>query len=112
MIEQTLLNYLNDNLDGVKAYMQRPEKEPSSYVIIEKTGSTKSNHIKTADFAFQSIAGSLFKAADLNEGVKELIEDSVELDDIISAKLTTDYNFTNTATKQYRYQAVFIITHY
>ena len=32
--------------------------------------------------------------------------------DIAKVDLNTDYNFTDTTTKQYRYQAVFDIVHY
>ena len=35
------------------------------------------------------------------------MEDIVELDSISQAELNTDYNFTDTQTKRYRYQAVY-----
>ena len=36
----------------------------------------------------------------------------INLDEIASVKLNSDYNFTDEETKQYRYQAVFDIKHY
>ncbi|MEI3522519.1 MAG: hypothetical protein V8Q40_16600 [Anaerosacchariphilus sp.] len=39
--------------------------------------------------------------------MKDAMEDIVELDSISQAELNTDYNFTDTQTKRYRYQAVY-----
>ena len=36
----------------------------------------------------------------------------IELDDISRCELNTDYNYTDTARKKYRYQAVYDIVHY
>ena len=55
---------------------------------------------------------SLFGAASLNERVKKVMENIIELDDICSCNLNSDYNYTDTGRKKYRYQAVFDITHY
>ena len=111
MIEKVLYDYLSDELN-TDVYMTRPEEEPDTYVVIEKTGSTKQNHLSTATFAIQSYAPTLFDAASLNETVKEAVEASIRLDTITKAELNTDYNFTDPSRKQPRYQAVFVITHY
>ena len=111
MIEKTLLDYLNQNL-SVPVYMERPVNPPSKYVLIEKTGSSRRNKIYTAMIAVQSYAPSLYEAAELNETAKAKTEDAAELNQICRVSLNSDYNFTNTAMKQYRYQAVFEITHY
>ena len=115
MIEKTIISYFNQkNREGVipKAYMMRQEEAPKQYILIEKTGSQKRNHITTSTLAFQSYAPTLLEAAQLNEQVKETVESMIELDDIVSVNLNSDYNFTNTADKQPRYQAVFNVTHY
>ena len=112
MIEVTILNYLNQNLENIAAYMERPENPPKSYVLIEKTGGGEENHIHHSTIAVKSIAESMYKAALLNEEVKDLMSSAISLDDIAKVELNSDYNFTDTSTKQYRYQAVFDITHY
>jgi hypothetical protein len=112
MIEVTILNYLNENLENITAYMERPANPPKSYVLIEKTGGGEENHIRHSTIAVKSIAESLYKAALLNEEVKGLMSSAISLDDIAKVELNSDYNFTDTSTKQYRYQAVFDITHY
>lgn len=111
MIEATVINYLNT--ESVPAFGERPEVEPSKpYILVEKTGSSMENHLQTATIAVQSWAQTLAEAADLNEEVKAAMETITDLDAVSSCKLNSDYNFTSTALKAYRYQAVFSITYY
>ena len=70
----------------VPCYTERPEEEPDSL--------------------------SLYEAAVLNDKVKEAMRDIVKLPSVSSCELNSDYNFTYTAMKAYRYQAVFVITYY
>ena len=111
MIEKTILDYLNSAL-SVPAYMEGPRKTPESYVLIEKTGSSESNHIKEATLAVQSIAPTLYEAATLNETAKAALDGSIGLAEVARARCNSDYNFTDTTTKSYRYQAVYDITYY
>ena len=109
MIESILIKYLNDN--GIKAYMEVPEKASGHFVVLEKTGSNRDNKLDRATVAVQSYGDSLNSAATLNDMVKRLL---LYIDDpmIVSSNLNSDYNYTNTATKQYRYQAVFDFYYY
>lgn len=111
MIEVTMLNHLKSKL-VVPVYMERPEEPPGEYVLIEKTGSGRMNHLESSTFAFQSHAASLYGAAALNDLVKAAVDSLEELVDIASVRLNSDYNFTDTTTKVYRYQAVYDIKHY
>ena len=106
MIEKIILDYLN-NMLSVPAYMENPANPPEKYVLLEKTGSSSENYIKSATFALQSYAGSLFDAAALNEDVKSAMDNIIVLNDVMSSELNSDYNFTNTTKKKYRYQAVY-----
>lgn len=112
MIENTVRKYLLEKLSPIPVYMEKPESKPAKYVLIEKTGSGIENHIKSATLAIQSIAGRLIEAGELNEQVNYAMEQIITLPNISRAKLDTDYNFTNTATKEYRYQAVYDLTYY
>lgn len=112
MIEKTILDFLSEKLSPVIVYTERPVDPEETYVILEKTGSGKDNHICSAMIALQSYAGSLLAAAELNEKVKTAMDDLISLDEICKVKLNTDYNYTDTETKQYRYQAVYDIYHY
>ena len=111
MIEIIIKQYLDSHL-SVPASLEKPETPPLRFVVFEKTGSGKKNHLPSSTFAFQSYAESMYKSALLNEEVKEVIESMIELDEIRSIKLNSDYPFTDKTTKEYRYQAVFDIKYY
>lgn len=111
MIEATVIDYLSTK--DVPCFTERPEVEPSRpYLVIEKTGSTLEDHIASATIAIQSWAQTLYEAASLNEEVKAAMEGITDLPAVSSCRLNSDYNFTSTALKAYRYQAVFILTYY
>lgn len=110
MVEKTILDYLSGALD-VPVYMERPPVEPKSYVLIEKTGSSTENYIESATLAIQSYAASMYDAATLNKRVKAAMERSVERPDISRCDCNSDYNYTDTTKKKYRYQAVFDIVY-
>lgn len=111
MIEVIIKNHLDAKLTE-PVYLEKPSPSIESYVVFEKTSSGKSNHLPTATFAFQSYGKSLYEALQLNEKVKVAVEQLIELDEIRGVSLNSDYNFTDTATKEYRYQAVFDIKYY
>jgi len=111
MIEILIKQYLDGHL-SVPSFLQYPETAPVRFVLFEKTSSSKSNYLPSATFAFQSYSESMYEAAKLNEEVKKVVEDLILLNEISGIKLNSDYNFTDTTTKEYRYQAVFDINHY
>lgn len=111
MIEKFVADFLNKELT-VPAWLEEPEKPPKEYVLIEKTGSSEDNYISSAVIAVQSYGRSLYEAARLNQEVKTAMRDLVQSPEICRCKLNSDYNFTDTQTKRYRYQAVFDITYY
>lgn len=111
MIEEILRDYLLEALD-VPVYLQRQEDKQAVYLVIEKTGSSQTNHLPTATVAIQSYAPTLYGAAALNQELIGVMEDAVSLDVITAVRLNSDYNFTDTASKTYRYQAVFVLTYY
>ena len=114
MIEQIIYDYVKTSLSGdeIPVYMERPATPPSCYVLIEKTGGGEDNYIQRATLAIQSIDTSLLNAATLNEKIKELMRAAISLDKIAKVECNSDYNFTDSSTKTYRYQAVFDIKYY
>lgn len=111
MIEIIIKQYLDDQF-FVPVFLEKKGKMPEKYVLIEKTSGTKRNHLLSSTVAFQSYAESKYEAALLNEQVKESVESMIILNEISGIKLNSDYPFTDTETKQYRYQALFDINHY
>ncbi|OHX26861.1 hypothetical protein BKX95_07960 [Streptococcus iniae] len=111
MIELIIKQFLDGHLN-VPSFFEHQADAPERFVMIEKTGGTKQDHLCSSTFAFQSYAESMYQAALLNEKLKEVVEKIEELPEISGIKLNSDYNFTDTQTKKYRYQAVFDINHY
>ena len=111
MIEKVILNYLNENLN-VPVFMERPEKDVGEFVVVEKTGSGRTNHIDRATIALQSFGNTLQRAAEINEDVKAVMDTLITLPGVSRSQLNSDYNYTDTQKKRYRYQAVYDITHY
>lgn len=111
MIEKTILDYLDEHLT-VPVYMEEPISKPASYVLIERTGSSESDLIESTTLALQSYGASLYDAAALNMAVKARIKQAVELPSVSAVYINSDYNFTDTETKRYRYQCVAVVTHF
>lgn len=113
MIEKVILNHLMEKLNMTDVYPEVPRDNiPAQFVVIDKTGGGEDNQIWNSQFAVQSYGGTLLDAAELNARVKVAMKSLTEHQDVSRCHLETDYNFTDTETKRYRYQAVYDITHY
>lgn len=113
MIEVVLKDYLKGVFGGMPpVYSEIPENPASEYIAFEHTGGSKTNKVKESTFAVQSVSTSLLRAAALNDRVLEAMELLPTRDEVAACALNSDYNFTDPETEQYRYQAVFNITHY
>lgn len=111
MIEIIVKNYLTKLLD-IPVVFEHQKNLPKRYIILEKIGGSKENFLNSSTIAIQSYAESLYEAAKLNEKVKQLMNDLIKVEEISKVKLNSDYNFTDTETRKYRYQAVFNINYY
>ncbi len=119
MIEKIVRDYLSGALDGVPVFLELPEVPSSDYpefptrcVLIERVGGGRRNQIDSASMALQSYAtDSLYHAAELDEQVRNAMENLATLPAIGGAHLASNYNFTDTRTKRYRYQSVYDITY-
>lgn len=108
MIEEVVIGYLGSALD-IPVFAERPEKPPAEYLIMERTGGGKTNHISRATMAVQSYADSMLRAAQINRSVEKAMEDLPETVNISKCELNSSYNYTDTESRKYRYQAVFDI---
>ena len=111
MIERLIKDYLKEQVQ-LPCFLEYPERPEQRFMLIEKTGSSYENYIKTAMIAVQSYAESMYEAARLNEEVKTAMLNMADLNDICKVSLNSDYNYTDTEQKKYRYQAVFDIIYY
>ncbi len=98
---------------GITAVTEIPEGGVAKpFALVEKTGGGRENHIRSATVAVQSYGETLFAAAALNEEVIAAMDGLCEQPEIAACELNSDYNFTDTTKRQYRYQAVFDIVYY
>lgn len=111
MIEKVIYDYLSREL-SVPVYTEIPANPPKTFVVFEKTSSGRENYIDSSTIAVQSYADSLFNAASLSATVKGVMLDIITLDEVASCRLNSEYNFTDTQMKKYRYQAVYDLYHY
>lgn len=113
MIEELLIKKLGECL-SYPVFAEIPKKYPSNFYVLEKTGSSMENHIKSATVAIQSYAtDSKYGAARMNEELKDImLWEIYNLPEITNLELNSDYDFTDTDSKIYRYQAVFDIKYY
>lgn len=116
MIETRLIDYLTDAL-SVPVLMEVPEipsngypEWPEAFVVIERVGGNKGDHLSSASFAFQSYGTSLYGAAALDEIVRQAMDSFHELDNIGRVRLSSCYNHTDTRSGRYRYQSTYDIT--
>ena len=91
---------------GIPVYMETPVDPPAEYILVEKTGSGEENQIQSAVVAVQSYADTLYRAAQINELAKTAMRGMVSLAAISRVEVNSDYNYTDTRTKKYRYQAI------
>lgn len=111
MIEITVRDHLAGKCQ-VEVHMEVPANPPQRFVVLRKGDSSRENYLDKAIFVADSYAESLLEAAKLNEQVKTIMDDLIELNEICCVRRSGDYPNPDTASKRYRYQAVFDITHY
>ena len=107
MIEKTVKNYLDSELD-VPVYMgEEPKTKPSEYIVLKYIDSGRINMIDAATFDIISHSTSLQKAAELNEKVKNAMYDIITLPNVSSSKCGGGGQEINQTTKQYAYDCIF-----
>ena len=112
LIEETVISHLSEELETENVYAERPAEPPEEFWIIEKTSSGETNHIQAATVCVQSISQrSLLRAAEMSKEAEKAMKTLICEENVSRCRLNTAYNFTDTETREYRYQAVFDITY-
>lgn len=110
ILEEFLIAWLARKT-GYDVYAEAPEGHPTEFYTVERTGSRTANRVTTVTVAIQSWNSlSMYHAAAMNDDLKREMETLVQEPEISACRLSTDYNFTDTDSKYYRYQAVYNIT--
>ena len=115
-IEEVVIGYLNSNRNAIEypAYGDTPYKHqlPAHHYMVQKTGSTTRDRITTAQIVVQSVTvQSKAQAARMNEQMVGVMEGIVGTSGISACHINSDYDYTDTTSKRWRYQAVFDITY-
>lgn len=110
-IERIIRNFLSEQLEYPVTF-EVQKNPPEKYYIVEKTGGGGRDYVQNSTFAIQSYADKFADAMLMNEALKAAMPYAIELDEICNVELNSDYNYTDTSQKKYRYQAVYDITHY
>ncbi len=109
MIELIVFNYLKKHL-SVPVKVER-DGNLGKYVYMEKTQNS-GKFVHSCTMAIQSYGGDFLNTLKLNEEVKEVMNNLIELDEITKCELVSDYIFNDSVRKKNRYQAIFEITYY
>lgn len=116
LIEKVVKDFLDGKVD-CPVLLEDTEGRAIKRVLIEKT-SGRGEFTYESTLAIQSYGRTLYEASVLNQTVISLLlkeDDGFGLlseRDVLSVELNSNYNYTDTSTKEYRYQAVFDIRHY
>lgn len=111
MIETIIREYLLEELD-VPVYIDVPANPGDRYVVIERTGGGENEHIRSATIAVQSYGPRKTSAAELHEQILSTLPGIATGVTVSACDLNAEYDYTDTQTKRYRYQAVFDIVYY
>lgn len=111
MIEKIIRDYLL-NVLNVPVYVDVPADPGDSYVVIDRTGGGKAEHIRNATVAVQSYGDRKTTAAALHEQVLALLPAIATGEKVSACDVNAEYDYTDEQTKRYRYQAVFDIVYY
>jgi len=109
IIEKTIRDFLSSRLN-VPVYCERPEKKPEAFVIVSKAGSSRTDRLNRANISILANAGTLYDAMTLDQQIKDIMD----ADDIpdVNCVFEGDYNYTDTASKTYRYQCIYNTYYY
>ena len=111
MIEKRIRDFLLTKLTA-PIYVDVPANPPDEYVVIERTGGGEDEHIRSAMIAIQSYGKRRLAAGSLHESVLAAMKSLNVRNDVSACQLDAEYDFTDTTTDRYRYQAVFNVVYY
>lgn len=113
VIEARIIQYLSQELEGVGVYGEVPKDLPEKFVIVSKSGGSRSNRVSKAFITVLSYDTTMAKAATLSENVvNTLLEMPGSSANVSSVRLNSETNYTDTTRRQPRYQAVFEVVYF
>lgn len=108
MIEQTVLNYLIETLDTNDVYLELPDDLPDSFVVFHVIDRGEVDKIKAVTMEFFSYGKTKLEAAELDEKVREAMDNIIDLPDI-TCRFGGGNDSPDTTIKRPRYRAYYNI---
>lgn len=110
-IEAEVIKYLMAEFPAIPVYGEVPEERPKNMLVVDRTGGSISNLIMTSSVVVDSYGESKAGASVLNDAVIDAMMGMAAVEGISKVSLNSTYNDTDTASKEYRYGALFEIVH-
>lgn len=108
MIEAILIEILG--VLDVPVFVMFPDTMPQGqFIVLDRIGMGKTNHITSYEMAIQSYGSTALDAATLNELVIETMENAISDDRFARIHLNNSQMQTDTTRKLNRYQTTFEI---
>ena len=111
-IEEYVISYLGEALDGVPVHGSVPHPMPPRFVTVELIGSSRRNMIPSARLSVESWGESRADSAALYETVTAAMLAMPARPEISSVSLNSGYNNTDMSSDRPRYDATFDVVHY
>lgn len=110
MIEDVIIEYLEAG-QALPVYAELPVNPPAEYILLQRTGGAEENLIREATVAMQTVTRtSRHRAAQLAEALRTTMLGIVSRREIFHCSVNAGpYDFTDSATKAYRYQTVYTL---
>lgn len=112
MIEVTIKNYLSSNLNDIPVLFEKPKEKPEEYVIISTLDGGMVDHVPASTLSFIVGAKSYYKARVLEGRVKQLLNNSIELESVSLAKIGGESGKTVADQQTYEYTLIYNFYHY
>ncbi len=113
-IEELIINYLiGKDLAGIgrHVYAETPVNPPDNYVLIRRTGGGISNYVRDYRVYTETISkNDKLTAATNHDAVIEAMQRMPDTENVFRCRLNSDYDSTRSDKKDYRFQALWLIT--
>lgn len=113
MIEKIIFEYLKAKIVDVPIYLETPTNPPAEYILIMVSGIREQTiNIHSCLVTIQSYSKTMYQTSLLNERIWDIMENSVENNEITHCKINSSSVLNDLVTKRYRYQTVYDLTYY
>lgn len=112
MIEVTIKDYLQRELNNIPVLFERPKNKPNKYVIIHELDAGKVNQVPAITLEFIIGAKTYYSARELCGQVRHLLEMSIQLPTISHAGIGGENGGYDESNSDYEYDLIFNFIHY